>query len=61
MYVAQRSLSTASKETLTDLRDPAGWQVGAEKYRQMRWNGETPLPKPGIFTSATPPIPYPTI
>lgn len=28
-----------------------GWEVGAEKYRQMRWNGETPLPKPGDLTS----------
>ncbi|KAK5731824.1 hypothetical protein LTR17_011036 [Elasticomyces elasticus] len=23
-----------------------GWDVGAEEYRKMRWNGETPLPKP---------------
>ncbi|KAF2086994.1 hypothetical protein K490DRAFT_43358 [Saccharata proteae CBS 121410] len=26
-------------------------QVGAEKYRQMRWNGETALPKPVVIDS----------
>jgi len=25
---------------------PRWYEVGAEKYRQMRWNGETPIPKP---------------
>jgi acetyl esterase/lipase len=25
--------------------------VGAEKYRKMRWNGETPLPKPVVLES----------
>jgi acetyl esterase/lipase len=26
-------------------------QVGAEKYRQMRWNGETAFPKPAVVDS----------
>lgn len=26
-------------------------QVGPEKYRQMRWNGETPFPKPAVVDS----------
>jgi acetyl esterase/lipase len=26
-------------------------QVGAEKYRQMRWNGETPMPRPKVVES----------
>ena len=30
---------------------PRWWEVGAEKYRQMRWNGETPLPKPVVLES----------
>lgn len=30
---------------------PRWYQVGAEKYRQMRWNGETPLPKPVVIES----------
>ncbi|EME43335.1 hypothetical protein DOTSEDRAFT_80769 [Dothistroma septosporum NZE10] len=30
---------------------PKWYQVGAEKYRQMRWNGETPLPKPVVLES----------
>ncbi|KAK3066360.1 hypothetical protein LTR53_017326 [Teratosphaeriaceae sp. CCFEE 6253] len=30
---------------------PRWWEVGAEKYRQMRWNGETPLPKPVVLDS----------
>jgi len=30
---------------------PRWWEVGAEKYRQMRWNGETALPKPGQLQS----------
>ena len=28
---------------------PKWYEVGAEKYRQMRWNGETPLPKPTVL------------
>ena len=28
------------------LSNPKWWEVGAQKYRQMRLNGETPLPKP---------------
>lgn len=28
---------------------PRWYEVGAEKYRQMRWNGETPLPKPIVL------------
>ncbi|CAJ2501905.1 Uu.00g047580.m01.CDS01 [Anthostomella pinea] len=48
-----------AKET-TELNDklmkkmegqPRWWEVGAEKYRQMRWNGETPLPKPVVLDS----------
>ncbi|SMR60127.1 unnamed protein product [Zymoseptoria tritici ST99CH_3D1] len=31
---------------------PKWYEVGAEKYRQMRWNGETPLPKPRVLDSA---------
>lgn len=30
---------------------PRWWDVGAAKYRQMRWNGETPLPKPVVLES----------
>ncbi|KAF2142813.1 uncharacterized protein K452DRAFT_269286 [Aplosporella prunicola CBS 121167] len=30
---------------------PKWYEVGAEKYRQMRWNGETPLPKPKVIES----------
>ncbi|EMC97069.1 hypothetical protein BAUCODRAFT_147239 [Baudoinia panamericana UAMH 10762] len=30
---------------------PKWWEVGAEKFRQMRWNGETPLPKPVVLES----------
>ncbi|KAK5722553.1 hypothetical protein LTR15_005784 [Elasticomyces elasticus] len=30
---------------------PRWWDVGAEKYRKMRWNGETPLPKPVVLDS----------
>ncbi|KAK5125548.1 hypothetical protein LTR85_000659 [Meristemomyces frigidus] len=30
---------------------PRWWEVGAAKYRQMRWNGETPLPKPVVLMS----------
>jgi len=30
---------------------PRWWEVGAAKYRQMRWNGETPLPKPIVIES----------
>jgi len=30
---------------------PRWWEVGPEKYRQMRWNGETPLPKPIVLES----------
>jgi acetyl esterase/lipase len=26
-------------------------QVGAEKYRQMRWNNETPMPRPPVLDS----------
>ncbi|KAL1304441.1 hypothetical protein AAFC00_003438 [Neodothiora populina] len=28
---------------------PAWYEVGAEKYRQMRWNGETPMPRPTVL------------
>ena len=28
---------------------PMWYEVGAEKYRQMRWNGETPMPKPKVL------------
>ncbi|KAH9828293.1 alpha/beta hydrolase fold [Teratosphaeria destructans] len=28
---------------------PKWWDVGAERYRQMRWDGETPLPKPVVL------------
>ncbi|KAF2163584.1 hypothetical protein M409DRAFT_26193 [Zasmidium cellare ATCC 36951] len=28
---------------------PKWYEVGAEKYRQMRWNGETPMPKPTVL------------
>jgi len=28
---------------------PKWYEVGAAKYRQMRWNGETPLPRPQIL------------
>ena len=31
------------------LENPKWWEVGAEKYRQMRLNGETPLPKPVVL------------
>ncbi|KAF2811358.1 uncharacterized protein BDZ99DRAFT_487179 [Mytilinidion resinicola] len=30
---------------------PRWYEVGAAKYRQMRWNGETPLPKPVVIES----------
>ncbi|KAL2350329.1 Alpha/Beta hydrolase protein [Cryomyces antarcticus] len=30
---------------------PRWYEVGPEKYRQMRWNGETPLPKPVVLES----------
>ncbi|KAK5708822.1 hypothetical protein LTR17_020365 [Elasticomyces elasticus] len=30
---------------------PRWWDVGAEEYRKMRWNGETPLPKPVVLDS----------
>ncbi|KAI7219556.1 hypothetical protein KC333_g2897 [Hortaea werneckii] len=30
---------------------PKWYEVGPEKYRQMRWNGETPLPKPVVLDS----------
>lgn len=30
---------------------PKWYEVGAAKYRQMRWNGETPLPKPIVLDS----------
>lgn len=29
------------------------WEVGAEKYRQMRRNNETPLPGPTVLESGT--------
>ena len=33
-------------------KDGLKWyEVGAAKYRQMRWNGETPLPKPVVLDS----------
>lgn len=32
---------------------PRWWEVGAPTYRRMRWNGETPLPKPVILDSGT--------
>lgn len=28
---------------------PKWYEVGAEKYRQMRWNGETSLPQPRVL------------
>ncbi|CAK1365512.1 unnamed protein product [Cercospora beticola] len=28
---------------------PKWYEVGAEKYRQMRWNGETPMPRPTVL------------
>lgn len=28
---------------------PRWFDVGAERYRQMRWNGETPLPRPQVL------------
>ncbi|QIW98727.1 hypothetical protein AMS68_004245 [Peltaster fructicola] len=31
--------------------EPKWYEVGAEKYRQMRVNGETPMPKPKILDS----------
>lgn len=31
--------------------EPRWYDIGAEKYRQMRMNGETPLPKPTILDS----------
>jgi acetyl esterase/lipase len=31
---------------------PQWYEISAEKYRQMRWNGETPLPKPRLLDSA---------
>lgn len=30
---------------------PKWYEVGAEKFRQMRWNGETALPKPVVIES----------
>lgn len=30
---------------------PKWYEVGARKYREMRWNGETPLPKPVVLDS----------
>ncbi|KAK4983393.1 hypothetical protein LTR50_007260 [Elasticomyces elasticus] len=30
---------------------PRWYEVGAEKYRQMRWNGETALPRPVVLDS----------
>ncbi|KAF2773518.1 hypothetical protein EJ03DRAFT_100813 [Teratosphaeria nubilosa] len=38
-------------QKLVEIMDggPKWWEVGAEKYRQMRWNGETPLPKPVVL------------
>lgn len=32
-------------------KGPVWYEVGAAKYRQMRWNGETPLPKPVVLES----------
>ncbi|CAK4030980.1 hypothetical protein DOTSEDRAFT_80769 [Lecanosticta acicola] len=32
---------------------PKWYEVGPEKYRQMRWNGETPLPQPTVLESGT--------
>lgn len=28
---------------------PLWYEVGAEKYRKMRWNGETPMPRPTVL------------
>ncbi|KAK3077120.1 hypothetical protein LTS18_011166, partial [Coniosporium uncinatum] len=30
---------------------PKWWEVGAAKYREMRWNNETPLPRPPVIES----------
>jgi len=39
--------------------NPKWWEVGAAKFRQMRWNGETSLPKPGkTFPSLQPYMPF---
>ncbi|KAL0262322.1 hypothetical protein SLS55_003767 [Diplodia seriata] len=35
----------------TQLSIPKWHEVGAEKFRQMRWNGETALPKPLVLES----------
>lgn len=32
--------------------EPKWYEVGADKYRKMRWNGQTPLPKPVLLDSA---------
>jgi acetyl esterase/lipase len=32
-------------------KGPFWYEVGAVKYRTMRWNGETPLPKPIVLDS----------
>jgi len=33
-------------------KSPSWWEVGAARYREMRWNGETALPKPVVLESA---------
>ncbi|KAI9818436.1 MAG: hypothetical protein M1827_000495 [Pycnora praestabilis] len=35
----------------TGKKGPNWWEVGAPKYREMRWNGETPFPKPTVIES----------
>ena len=37
------------QQTLTN---PKWWEVGAAKYRQMRLDGETPLPKPIVLNGS---------
>ena len=39
------------------LANPKWWEVGAPKYREMRLNGETPLPKPVILDGSAFDIP----
>lgn len=54
---APKAISQAThdfNEQLIKIMDgaPKWYEVGAEKYRQMRFNGETPLPKPELLDSA---------
>ncbi|KAF4302951.1 putative alpha beta hydrolase fold-3 domain-containing protein [Botryosphaeria dothidea] len=52
--MSQISSSTAALNDRlieTQLSIPKWYEVGAEKFRQMRWNGETSLPKPVVISS----------